>query len=95
MQPQPALLRVEKDAHQPARLVAEDAVGRGVDFAVDELEAVHGLGDGLASAGEQAREPAGERKAREPARLRQERQPLLEGARDEKDVARVACRGRA
>ena len=63
MQAQPALLGVEEHAHQPARLVAEDAVGGGVDFAVDELEAVHGFADGLASAGEQAGEAAGQRKA--------------------------------
>jgi hypothetical protein len=33
MQPQMPLLRVQKNAHQAARLVAENAVGGGVNFA--------------------------------------------------------------
>ena len=95
VQAQPALLRVEEHAHQAARLVAEDAVGRGVDFTVDELEAVHGLGGGLASAGEQAREPAGERELGQPARLRQERQALFQGAGDQDRYCASGCRRRA
>jgi len=39
--PQPALLRVEKHAHQPARLVAEHA-GDTAEFRHDEFESVHG-----------------------------------------------------
>ena len=89
MQAQPALLGVEEHAHQAARLIAEDAVGDGVDVAVGELEAVHGLAGGLASAGEQAREPAGQRELRQPARLGQQRQALLQGAGDQIDIARV------
>ena len=93
VQAQAALLGVEKNAHQPARLVAEDAVGGGVDFAVDEFEAVHRFAAGL-------RPPAAARERRSekpepPARAGQQRQALLEGAGDEEDVARVACRGRA
>lgn len=41
MQPQAALLRVQENPHQPARLVAEDAVARRVNLALDELEPVH------------------------------------------------------
>ncbi len=35
------LLRVEKNAHEPARRIAENAAGRGVNLAVNEFEAVH------------------------------------------------------
>ena len=39
----PALLGMEKNAHQPARLIAEDAIARRVDLAFDELETIHRL----------------------------------------------------
>ena len=91
VQAQPALLGVEEHAHQAARLVAEDAVGGGVDFTVDELEAVHGLVGGLAAPpGSKAESLPGQRQADEAAGRRQQRQPLLEGARDQVDIARVA-----
>ena len=41
---QAALLRMEKDAHQAARLIAEDAVTRGMNLAVDEFKSIHRLG---------------------------------------------------
>ena len=55
MQCQSPLLRVQKHAHQPARRVAENAAGRGVDFAVDEFESVHGFAASRRRWGSQAR----------------------------------------
>ncbi len=80
MQPQPPLLRMEKDAHEPARRITENAVGRGVDFPVDEFEAVQRLGFAA------FRQISPQRK---PSRLRDERHALLQRARDEENIPRV------
>jgi hypothetical protein len=50
MQSQAALLGIEKHAHEAAGLIAEDAIGRGVDFAVDEFETVEWLRRGFLAA---------------------------------------------
>src|SRR5829696_2560759 len=43
VQPQSALLRMEKYPHQPARLILEDTTRREMDLAVRETKAIHHL----------------------------------------------------
>ena len=83
MQCQMPLLRVEKNAHEPARRIAENAVRRGVDFAVNEFEAVHGfrLASSFAAATLRSGKSAG--------RGRHKRHALLQRARDDENVPHV------
>ncbi len=81
MQLQPPLLRVQKNAHEPARRIAENAAGRGVDFAVDEFEAVHGFRFAAFRAATRAAKACLER--------RDERHALFQRARDEENVPHV------
>ncbi len=67
MQRQMPLLRVQKNAHQPARRVAENAVVRGANLAVHKQKSVHRLRHfARRGAGQQAAQP------RQPAGLRGE-----------------------
>ena len=82
MQFQAALLRLEKNAHQALRLLAEDAVGRRANLAVHEQKSVHRL-HRCGAPGQPCaqRKPAGRR--------RQQGQALFERARDEENVPHV------
>ena len=83
MQLQPPLLGVEKNAHQPAGLLPEDARRGGVNLALHKLEAIHDL----LLLGEPIAEKTAE--IRQPLRRGQQGQPPLHGAGDQIDVAGV------
>ena len=87
MQLQSTLLRVQKNAHQTARLVLENTEGGGADLPVDELETIDGLRRRfLERGGNETPEPA---EVGKQLCFRQQSQPLLQRARNEKNIAHV------
>ena len=83
MQLQPVLLRVKKNAHQPARRVPENAVGRGANFPVPKQKTVHRLHrpGAFGQPGAQRSQPV--------LRRREQGHALFQRARDEKNVPHV------
>src|SRR5260370_8786314 len=85
MQSEAALLSVQKHAHEPARLIAKNAVRCGVNFAIDEFETIERFRRRrfLASG-----KPGANGKQRG-WRLRQKGHALFEHARDEKGAPKM------
>src|SRR2546423_5699424 len=84
VQLQPALLGVEKNPHQPAGLVAENAVSGGMNLTFFEFKPIHYL---LLRLSKRRADKFSER--RQAAGLGQEGQSLLQHASDKIDVPRM------
>src|ERR1041384_7481045 len=87
MELEPALLGGEKNAHQPARLIAENTLGNRINFAIEKFESVDEFLAGILAALPDNLPEGGEK-----LWLRHQRQPLLDRARDQIDVARVGVK---